>query len=143
VTDELRLGAEVADEMIAHALEGRPNEVCGILAGNDGEIVKVFRMTNELASPMRYRMNDLELMKVQDEIDGSGLEMVGGYHSHTRTEAYPSPTDVREASLGDLLYLIVSLMNEKPLIRAFQILKQNMSDESGDVEEIPVVIDGR
>ena len=143
MTDELRLSGAIADEMIAHSLDDRPNEACGILAASDGVVSKVFRMANEKASPMRYKMSDREMMAVQDEIDDTGLQMVAGYHSHTRTEAYPSPTDVKEAALGDLLYVIVSLMNEKPLIRAFRIIKKNMGDDTGEIEEIPVVVEGR
>ena len=102
MTNELRLSAAIADEMISHAMAERPNEACGILAAKDDTVIRVFRMTNAQLSPLRYGLVPEEFNKVQNEIDDTGLQMIGGYHSHTRTEAYPSPTDVREAHLGDL-----------------------------------------
>ena len=139
MTEELHLSTEVAEEMVAHSLEGRPNEACGILASRDGEVVKVFRMTNASASPLRYSLDPKEQFAVYKAIDDNGWELGGVFHSHTRTEAYPSPTDVKRAS-EDVPYLIVSLMNEPASIRAFRIVKGNWTDETGEVTEIPVVV---
>ena len=141
MADELHLSRAVADEMVEHSLAGRPNEACGILAGKDGEVVKVFKMTNASASPMRYSLDPKEQFAVYRRLDEEGWELGGVFHSHTRTEAYPSPTDVRLAS-EDVPYLIVSLAEEPASIRAFRILKDNWTDESGDVVEVPVVLDG-
>lgn len=137
--NELRIGKGLVDEMIEHCMAGRPNEACGILATADGEVVKVFRMTNAEASPVRYRFVDREQMAVEDKIDGEGWTFSAAFHSHTRTEAYPSPTDVARA-LGDLVYVIVSLAEEPPVVRAFHIEKANWSDEDGTVRELPVVV---
>ena len=71
-----------------------------------------------------------------------GWELGGVFHSHTRTEAYPSPTDVRLAS-EDVPYVIVSLASDPPSIRAFRILKENLFDTDGRIEEVPVVVDDR
>lgn len=140
MTVVVRFPRVMADDMVAYCEAGRPNEACGLLAARGGEIVKVFCMSNVLASPVRYKLGDLEVMAVQDKIDEQGWELIGGFHSHTRTEAYPSPTDVREA-WPDQVYVIVSLATEPAAIRAFRILKE-LGDEAGEIVEVPVEIVG-
>jgi proteasome lid subunit RPN8/RPN11 len=127
--------------MIQHCIEGRPNEACGILAAKDGDVVKVFKMTNTAASSMRYSLDPKEQFAVYRKLDDEGWDLGGVFHSHTRTEAYPSPTDVRLAS-EEVPYLIVSLAEDPATIRAFRILKDNWTDENGDIVEIPVLLDG-
>ncbi len=125
-------------EMVAHCEAGRPNEACGVLAAKDGRIVNVFLMTNTSHSPVRYSVDADELHAVYKIIDDRGWELGGIFHSHTRTEAYPSPTDVRRA-MEDVPYVIVSLAEGPPDVRAFRIVKENWLDEDGTIEEIPVV----
>lgn len=129
----------IADEMIAHCEAGRPNEACGMLAGKAGEAVVHFPMTNAAASPVRYALVPDEQFAVDRKIESEGLQLVGAYHSHTRTEAYPSPTDVRLASL-EVPYVIVSLAAPRPSIRAFLIAKDDWLDDHGDILEIPVAV---
>ena len=130
----LNIDSKYAKEMVAHALEDDPNECCGILAGKDGETLKLYRMVNIEASPYRYRMDPKELLKVYNEIDDSGSEIVAIYHSHTHSEAYPSATDVRLATWPESRYILVSLLDrENPPIRAFHI-------EDGTVTEEDVTI---
>jgi proteasome lid subunit RPN8/RPN11 len=140
VAEEFKLPAALADEMIQHSLDGRPNEACGILGSAGGRIVKVFRMSNASASPVRYSLEPKEQFAVYKTLDDKGWDLAGVFHSHTRTEAYPSPTDVRLAS-EDVPYLIVSLASEPPVIRAFRIVKEAWTDVEGRVEEVPVGIE--
>lgn len=107
----------------------------------DGEVVKVFRMSNVSASPVRYSLDPKEQFAVYKVLDERGWELGGVFHSHTRTEAHPSPTDVRMAS-EDVPYVIVSLATDPPDIRAFRILKERWDAETGKVKEVPVRIDG-
>lgn len=139
MSKELRLPRRFADEMVMHCENGRPNEACGIIAGGEGEIVAHFPMTNASASPVRYGLDPREQFAVYKTLEQNGWELAGVYHSHTRTEAYPSPTDIRLAS-EDVPYLIVSLANSRPSIRAFRIVKDNWTDTEGEVTEIPVVV---
>jgi len=141
MTDGLNLSRSIADEMIAHLRAGRPNEGCGLLAGEDALVTKVIRMTNAAASPMRYALDPKEQFSAYRLIEDGGLSLAGVFHSHTHTEAYPSPTDVRLAS-EDVPYVIVSLAEDPPVIRAFRIVKANWTDETGEIVEVPVVIDG-
>jgi proteasome lid subunit RPN8/RPN11 len=141
MSDELHLPQTIADEMIAHLRVERPNEGCGLLAGDPPEVAKVIRMTNAAASPMRYALEPKEQFAAYRLIEDEGLSLAGVFHSHTHTEAYPSPTDVRLAS-EDVPYVIVSFAAEPAVIRAFRIVKENWSDPGGEIVEVPVVIGG-
>ncbi|MCC6177341.1 MAG: M67 family metallopeptidase [Chloroflexi bacterium] len=124
----------VYDEMIAHALEDRPYEVCGLLAGQGREIQRSFRATNRERSPVRYEIEPADLLRIFREIDDADLDHLGIYHSHTHTRAYPSATDIRLATYPDALYFIVSLMDERnPYVKAFHI-------RDGEVSEIPIQV---
>lgn len=138
---DLQMTREQADEVVAHCRAVYPKEACGILGMKDGEIVKVFKMTNAKDSPVRYALVPKEQFAVQNTLYDNGWDNGGVFHSHTHTEAYPSPTDVKEA-VDDVPYVIVSLAEEPPSIRAFWIKKTFPGDTEGDVEEIPVVVIG-
>ena len=139
--ERLELARGVVDEMVAHCLEGRPNEACGLIAAKDGEVVRVVRMKNAAGSPVRYSLDPAEQFAAYRMFDDEGLELAGVFHSHTHTEAYPSPTDVRLAS-EDVPYLIVSLADEAAVVRAFRFSKTNWFDPDGEVQEVPVVVLG-
>lgn len=137
----LRVPKELGDEMVEHCVQGKPNEACGLLASKDGEVVKVFRMSNAAGSPVRYSLDPKEQFAAYQRIEDEGWELAGVFHSHTHTEAFPSPTDVRMAT-EDVPYVIVSLASGAPSIRAFRISKANWTDTEGEIEEIPVAVDG-
>jgi [CysO sulfur-carrier protein]-S-L-cysteine hydrolase len=140
VEDEVvRLPAELAEEMIAHCRAERPFEACGILASRRGIVKKVFAMSNASRSPLRYSLDPREQFSVYRTLDRNGLDLGAVFHSHTHTEAYPSPTDIRLAS-EDVPYLIVSLAEERVSIRAFRILKESWTDADGEVAEVGVSI---
>lgn len=126
----LTLDRHLIDEMIAHAREDAPNECCGIIAGDDGRAVKLFRATNAEASPYRYSMDTNELFRIYRECEEKGWSFLVIYHSHTASEAYPSPTDVRLAFWPEAYYVLVSLEQpESPVVRAFRILDGAVSEE--------------
>jgi proteasome lid subunit RPN8/RPN11 len=127
----LRLGDEIRAEMIAHAREQFPKECCGMIAGVDGAPVKLFRATNSEDSEFRYRVDDRELLRFLRECDDNGWQFLAVYHSHTRSEAYPSPTDVRLArNWPDPYYVLVSLQEQdNPIVRAFRI-------DDGQISEV-------
>jgi proteasome lid subunit RPN8/RPN11 len=126
----LKLDRAFIDEMIAHAREEAPNECCGIIAGNEGAAVKLFRTRNAEASPYRYSVDSNDLFKVHREVEANEWEFLAIYHSHTASEAYPSPTDVRLAFWPESYYVLVSLGDpEKPVVRAFRIIDGAISEE--------------
>jgi proteasome lid subunit RPN8/RPN11 len=98
-------------------------------------------MSNAAGSPVRYALDPKEQFAVYRKLDEQGWDLGGVFHSHTHTEAYPSPTDVRLAS-EDVPYVIVSLADDEPDIRAYRIKKANWDDETGEVAEISVSVRG-
>lgn len=126
----MKLGREYIDEMIAHAREDAPNECCGIIAGEDGRPVKLFRARNSEASPYRYSVHPQDLFRIYRECEEKNWDFFAIYHSHTASEAYPSPTDVRLAQWPEAYYVLVSLAdNENPVVRAFRILDGDITEE--------------
>jgi [CysO sulfur-carrier protein]-S-L-cysteine hydrolase len=126
----------IVDELIAHAKEDAPNECCGIIAAENGRAVKLFRATNAEASPVRYSLDPREQYEITMEIERSGWELGVIYHSHTRSPAYPSQTDVNLAFYPDALYVIVSVVDpESPEVKAFRIADRQIEEaplEVGD-----------
>jgi proteasome lid subunit RPN8/RPN11 len=126
----LSLPQSFIDEMIEHAKEDAPNECCGIIAGEDGRAVKLFRAKNAEASPYRYNVEPKDLFRIFGECEEKGWSFLAIYHSHTASEAYPSPTDVRLATWPEAYYVLVSLKNaNKAVVRAFRILDGAISEE--------------
>ena len=118
----LTLDQSYVDEMIAHAREDDPNECCGMIAGLDGAPAKLYRALNAEASPYRYNVDSKDLLRIYRDLDEHGWDVLVIFHSHTHTEAYPSPTDVRLAAWPDASYIIVSLQDKSnPVVRAFHI----------------------
>ena len=126
----LTLPQELIDEMVAHAREDAPNECCGIIAGQDGRAVKLFRAKNAEASPYRYSVDPQDLFRIHRECEQNGWEFLVIYHSHTASEAHPSGTDIRLAFWPETFYVLVSLMQpDKPVVRAFKILEGQVTEE--------------
>ncbi len=117
---------DFAQAIIRQALSEHPNEACGLMGGTNvngtGEATRLFPMTNAERSPVIYRMEPAEQLRVFNEIERDGLDLVAIYHSHTRSPAYPSSTDVNLAYYPEAVYLIVSLRDmENPELRGFRI----------------------
>jgi proteasome lid subunit RPN8/RPN11 len=129
----VRISAELLDEIVAHAREEAPNECCGLVGGRHGRATSVRRGENLHHSPLRFEIaNPLPLLNA---IEDAGEELVGIYHSHTRSEAYPSQTDVNLARLWpDPLWLICSLAGEAPTVRAFEIRDGRIAEAELDPE---------
>jgi len=126
----LELPKSFIEEIIAHAREEAPNECCGIIAAKDGRAVKLFRARNAEASPYRYSVDPKDLFRIYRECEENGWEFLAIYHSHTASEAYPSPTDVRLAFWPEAYYILVSLQDAaNPVVRAFRILDGAVSEE--------------
>lgn len=109
------------EEMIAHAKAEFPNEACGIVAGCDGRPVRLYATANSERSPVRYVIEAREQLEIMREMDDQGWDILGIFHSHTHSPAYPSQTDVQLAYYPDALYFIVSLMREPAVVRAYHI----------------------
>ncbi len=129
----MRISRQLLDEVVAHAREEAPNECCGMIAASDGQAVAVHRARNRAASPFRYEMDGMEQYRIQTAIEDAGLELGAIYHSHTRSEPYPSQTDINfAAGWPGVEWLIVGLSrNGDPTVRSFRI-------DDGRVTEVAV-----
>jgi proteasome lid subunit RPN8/RPN11 len=74
-----------------------------------GNVFKLYRTTNAENSLFRYNIDPGELFAIYQEIEEMGWKLLGIYHSHTQTEAYPSPVDIKYAYMPESVYLIISL----------------------------------
>jgi [CysO sulfur-carrier protein]-S-L-cysteine hydrolase len=125
----VKISQQLIDEIVAHAREDLPNECCGMVGGGDGMARTVYRAENAEASPLRYSIDAKEQFRLMKEIEGAGEELVGIYHSHTKSPAYPSQTDVNLAGWPDAVYLIASLADAgSPDVRGFWIRDGEISD---------------
>ena len=126
--------AKVRDEMIDHAQGEVPNEACGLFAGAKGTatVETFFPMRNAAESHLIYQLDPKEFIEVEQTADRLGIQILGVMHSHTVSKAYPSATDVRDANqfdpFGLWYYIIVSLKDEDPVIRAFRIHETNINE---------------
>jgi proteasome lid subunit RPN8/RPN11 len=159
VVERLGFPVELRDELIQYARAGEPDEVCGILGGRaTGEVLRVFPVRNTADEveaergvfrdretgvaaagrrPVHYYMDPRDQLRVYNELDELGLDVVGYYHSHTHSEAQPSPTDIRLATDLAPVYVLVSLTH-MPNVRAWRIVKGDPSAEAGELREIPL-----
>ena len=120
--------------MIQHAQQGLPNEACGILAGAEDAASVLYSMKNTDQSPVSYLMDPKEQFQIMKKMRSRGEKMLGIYHSHVASQAYPSAKDISFASYPEVHYVIVSLAGrERPTARAFRI-------EEGKVREEPITL---
>jgi proteasome lid subunit RPN8/RPN11 len=131
---KLKIPNEIYRQMLAQAGELAPVEACGILAGRDGKVEALYRMTNADNSRTHFMMDPKEQFATVKDIRAAGLEMLAIYHSHPETPARPSVEDIKMALTPNVVYVILSLQSTNgSAIKGFNI--------SGvDVTEVPVRI---
>lgn len=136
ISGYLELDRTTYDEIVAHARSDFPYEVCGLLAGQDGQLRRHYPIPNAARSMTYYNMEPRALLEAMNDIEAHDWDLLAIYHSHTHTEAYPSPTDIELAFYPEAVYLIVSLQDpDGPAIRGFDIAH-------GEVTERVVTVDG-
>ncbi len=132
--DEVILPREFINRILSHGRSAYPHEACGILAGDDNEVRMMYETTNTENSPVSYLIDTQEQFRIMKEIRNRGMRMVGIYHSHPLSPAYPSPTDVNLASYPDAAYVIAGFLDrDDPEVRAFEIV-------DGKVREIGIKV---
>lgn len=126
----MRIAQSLIDEMVAHAREELPNECCGMVGGADGEAGTVIPVVNSAASPLRFEMDPQGQYNALKAIEENGKELLAIYHSHTKSAAYPSQTDVNQAvNWPDAVYLIVSLEDEDaPDVKGYWLKDLRIAD---------------
>jgi proteasome lid subunit RPN8/RPN11 len=136
----LRLTESQHRVIIGSAYDGLPNEACGVLLGPmldgtpTGRVSEARVIRNADASARTYTLDSKEYLRATRDAEARGDEIVGVWHSHTHTDAYPSETDVRQAVDPSWAYVIVSLKHGDPVLRAYRIA-------DGEIHELPVARD--
>ena len=117
----------IISKLFEHSLLEDPNECCGLLLGNDEKVIEIRNFNNVHDNPMtRYEIDNKDLMKAQKYCDNNNMDILGVYHSHTHSQAYPSPTDIEKAreikDFFDPYYILISLIEKtRPIIRGYKI----------------------
>jgi len=131
----MKISQLLVDEIVSHAREDLPNECCGMVGGRDGAAATVYRAEHAEGSPLRYSSAPKAQVRLVREIQAAGEELTAIYHSHTKSAAYPSQTDVNLAGWPEAVYLIVSLADaDAPDLKGFWI-------KDGEIEEAELVVE--
>jgi proteasome lid subunit RPN8/RPN11 len=132
----LRLDRDLHRQMLAHAVRGYPLEACGLMAGDpDGTVRHFYPCHNVAASAKLYTVEPRDHLRADRDAEANGWQIIGVMHSHTHTDAYPSPTDVAQAPDPAWHYVIVSLRDDEPSLRSYRIV-------DGAIDEEPVEVPG-
>lgn len=131
----MRIPRALYEQMAAHAQADAPNECCGLVASRDGAAVRVYRTENAAASPLKFVIDPRELYETYTAIEDEGSELGAIYHSHTRTEPYPSQTDINFAKgWPGVQWLIFGVAGDRTTARIYEI-------RDGEVVEHPVQVE--
>ena len=123
------------DEIVAQARAEAPDECCGLVGTRDGEAVRLLKLRNAAASPLRYEIDPKDQLRAFDELDDAGLDLGIIYHSHTRSAPEPSQTDINLARYPDSLYMIVGVAQPEDDVRAWRIADGRVSRAELTVED--------
>lgn len=122
------------DAMIAACVRALPNEGCGLLLGTcDGLVADVIVSPNVAHSAKVYEIDSKVLLRAYRRADDEGLEVMGVFHSHTHSEAYPSPTDVAQAPDPTWHYVLISLRDADTVVRSYRVREGEISEEPVEV----------
>ena len=129
----MQLARAFLDQMIAQARKDAPLETCGLLAGREGRVTRMLPVPNVLRSRVRYNMGGGQAFF--DAMAACDFEPLAIYHSHPQGPPVPSPTDIAESFYPDAIYIIISLAQEPPSVRAFRIVDGIVTEETYQVSE--------
>lgn len=131
----LTVSSDLYDVMVAHCLDGYPLEACGLLAGTpEGTATRVYPTGNAAQSSRVYTVEPRDLLRADRDAEEHGAEIIGVWHSHTHTDAYPSPTDIGQAPDPAWHYVLVSLRDVEPTVRSYRIAEGTVAEEPVRVE---------
>ncbi len=133
----LEITTDVLEKIVGHCLAAFPEEGCGLLGGDPatGAVMHCYPARNVARSARLYEVDPGDHLRADRHAEAEGHEIVGVFHSHTHTDAYPSATDVAQAPDPSWHYVLVSLRHGVPSLRSYRIV-------DGTIEEEPVVVDG-
>ena len=134
----MKINKDVLDAMTHHALQAKPTESCGYLAGTDDYITHFYPMTNVDQSPEHFSFDPKEQFQVVKDARNNGLTLLSVYHSHPETPARLSEEDLRLLNDPKMVYIIVSLMTQEPDVKAYQIRKPDETTIEIDRVELTI-----
>lgn len=139
---KLEIPAEIYQQMLAQARELAPIEACGILAGSDGKVQRLYKLTNAENSKTHFMMEPKEQFATVKDIRSAGLEMLAIYHSHPETPARLSAEDIRLALTPNVIYVIVSLQSDNgSAVKGFHIpAPSEVEGTETNITEVPIRI---
>ncbi len=124
--------------VVATCVRALPYEGCGLLVGSDNgtsaTVVEVVASSNVAQSARVYEVDPLVLLRTVRRADDEGMSVLGVFHSHTHSDAYPSDTDVRQAPDPAWHYVIVSLRDVPARVRSFRVLGDSVDEEDIYIE---------
>jgi proteasome lid subunit RPN8/RPN11 len=131
----VKISADRLQAIVDHAVADAPNECCGVVATRDGVATAVHRAENLAASPFRFEVDGPALFRLLEEIEAVGDELGAIYHSHTRSDPYPSQTDVNfAAGWPGVEWIIVGVSKQgETTVRSYVI-------DGGEIREEPVEV---
>lgn len=131
----IKIEKSLHQEMLVQLEKNLPLEGCGLMAGLDSRVSRIYPISNRLASPYNYEMEPTQQLEAIMDLEERGLELLAIYHSHPNGPNMPSASDVSQAYYPDSFYIIVSFRSiKKPSVRAFRI-------RDGMVSEVPYSIE--
>lgn len=127
----LHMHASQLDEMVAHCLRCYPEEGCGLLVGDvaTATVRQVHPTSNLARSALTYTVDPKAYLRIDREAEEAGLVVLGPFHSHTHTDAWPSPTDVAQAPDPNWHYVLLSLRHEEASMRSYRIVGGTITEE--------------
>jgi [CysO sulfur-carrier protein]-S-L-cysteine hydrolase len=134
----VRIPAAMYEEMVAHVVAGYPNETCGMLASKDGQVVKNYPTANAAEHPDDFsEISPKDQLDIYNDMEKYGGEEYAYYHSHPKSEAYPSPRDIEFARYNRVIYIIFSHQHypELPYARAF-LIAEDATITEGKIEVV-------
>jgi proteasome lid subunit RPN8/RPN11 len=130
----LQIPKNIHDDLIAHAREGFPLEVCGILGGTGESVSAIYPTTNTDASNEHFMMDPREQFAVVKDLRAKGLAMLAIYHSHPESPARPSQEDIKLALTPGVSYIIISLADpQQPVVKSYKIDQGKVTPEDMEV----------
>lgn len=150
------LDRATVDAIVEHGRSDFPYEVCGLLAGRralpesgegpgarPAQVQALYRVPNDSRSMTYYSMEPKAMLHAFNDMDDRELDLLAIYHTHTHTEAFPSPTDVELATYPDAVYVICSLQDDQPVVRAFDIVRGKITERALQIEGQPAPVGAR
>jgi proteasome lid subunit RPN8/RPN11 len=129
----LRISSSQRDAIIATCIRALPNEGCGLLLGSGDVVSEVIPSVNVADSAKVYEIDSKVLLHAYRRAESEGIDVLGVFHSHTHSEAYPSPTDIRQAPDPSWHYVLVSLRERDTDLRSYRVNDDEVTPESVEV----------